>query len=134
MKATFENTVDILVKAYLNDSLDASDCNRCAVGNIISQGDGKYDFYKHLDSWYGALGLNTAYPSFINPNHPDIIQTGYTADELIQIESAFMYRNDPENYPEDNFARLMKVVDVLTDIHNIDLKQKEAAKLLFVKA
>jgi hypothetical protein len=35
MKATFENSVDVLVKAYLNDTLEHGQCHACAVGNLI---------------------------------------------------------------------------------------------------
>jgi len=36
MKATFENTVKILVQAYLNDELAHGTCAACAVGNIVA--------------------------------------------------------------------------------------------------
>ncbi len=35
MKATFKGTLDILVKAYLNNTLMHGSCYACAVGNII---------------------------------------------------------------------------------------------------
>lgn len=38
MKANFDNTVSILVKAYLNDTLQHGSCYACAVGNIIASG------------------------------------------------------------------------------------------------
>ena len=35
MKATFSNSVDILVKAYFNDTLRHGNCLACAVGNLM---------------------------------------------------------------------------------------------------
>lgn len=34
MKATFENSVDVLVKAYMNGTLMHGDCERCAVAVV----------------------------------------------------------------------------------------------------
>jgi hypothetical protein len=133
MKPTFEKTVDILVKAYLNDTLVATDCKRCAVGNIISQGNPKYDFYRHGESWFRALGLNGAFRHYTWFNHPDIINTGYTAEDLIRIESAFLDRDGLLPYDADDFDRLMNVVEVLAEIHGVSLEQKNEAKLQFVK-
>lgn len=135
MRPTFEKTVDVLVKAYMNDTLDAGNCKLCAVGNIISRGNPSYDFYSTGISWYRAIGLNTE----MNPNgtpdynHPDIVNTGYTAEDLLRIERIFMDRDGLRD-ESDTFSALMAVVDVLADIHGIDLEAKESAKLLFVKA
>lgn len=124
MKPTFNQTVNVLVQAYLNDTLSQGECAKCAVANIISEGNVRYDFYLHGESWFKALGLNTAHPSCWNPEHPDVLKTKYNASDLIKIERAFE-RGD------DVFGGLMAVVDVLADIHSVDLEQKESAKLLF---
>ena len=68
MKATFSNTVDILVKAYLNDTLRHCNCYACAVGNIISSAMGYrfvqtkvYDMSHHSLTWdvtHGKWVLN----------------------------------------------------------------------------
>jgi len=39
--ASFENTVDILVKAYINDTLEHNNCYACAVGNIVAHNMGE---------------------------------------------------------------------------------------------
>lgn len=36
MKATFEKSIDILVKAYLNDTLKHGSCRACAVANLLA--------------------------------------------------------------------------------------------------
>jgi hypothetical protein len=133
MKPEFNKTVDILVKAYLNDTLDAADCKRCAVGNIISQNNPEYDFYQYGESWFRALGLNESYRDLVDFDHPDIIKTGYTPEQLIRIESAFMNR-DHSCRDIGIFNDLMAAVEVLAEIHQVDLSVKEAAKQLFVKA
>ena len=58
-----------------------------------------------------------------------IAESGYSVDELARIEFAF------ESVPlgEDRmFKGLMAVVDVLSDIHGVDLSVKEESKMLFV--
>jgi hypothetical protein len=70
--------------------------------------------------------------------------TGYSVIELASIEKAFELAPRPEiaspkHSPEYTlneewmFNGLMAVVDVLAEIHGVDLTQKEQAKLLFVK-
>lgn len=61
-----------------------------------------------------------------------IKSTGYTWEELAKIEWAF--ENVKGKKTKKMFNGLMAVVDVLADIHGIDLKAKEEAKALFVKA
>lgn len=59
--------------------------------------------------------------------------TGYTAGQLADVELAF--ETAAEGFTEEaEFAGLMAVVDVLADIHGIDLATAEASKLLFIKA
>lgn len=71
--------------------------------------------------------------------HWQVDRTGYSVNELAKIEYAFETapRNcDYEDHLNDEwmFNGLMAVVDVLADIHGIDLAEKESAKALFVKA
>ncbi len=128
----FSHTVNVLVKAYLNDWLLHDDPCGCAVGNMISEGAptiDKFHWNKDYNSWYSSLGLSqiSGQEDF---NHPDIIKTGYTPQELIKIEYAFE-RSDRRG--DQMFNGLMAVVDVLADIHNISLEEKKEAKALFVK-
>jgi hypothetical protein len=61
-----------------------------------------------------------------------ITVTGYTWEELARIEFAF---ESADKRKKDRMLNgLMKVVDVLADIHGVDLSVKESAKLQFVKA
>jgi hypothetical protein len=118
--ATFDNTVSILLKAYLNDELEHDNCAACAVGkwiNLLA----RIRRTKFLDTdWIVA--------------HKHINATGYSVHEIHQIEYAF--ENAPyqgDDTEEWMFNGLMAVVDVLAEIHGIDLTAKEEAKKLFVK-
>lgn len=167
MKAIFEKTVDILVKAYLNNTLQHGNCYACAVGNIIASGLGcevvKNRIGSDKISWsndmpYPGLdkdritGWGAAFVTEFNSSgklkqtinetalqahvvSQQIVASGYTWQELAKIEFAFESVRG-EDFTKDQlmFNGLMEVVDVLAEIHGIDLKIKEQAKQLFVKS
>lgn len=62
-----------------------------------------------------------------------IDSTGYTWQELARIEEAFELAPKGDDAYSWMFNGLMAVVDVLANIHSIDLSVREEAKLLFVK-
>lgn len=140
MKATFEKTLQILVSAYLNDTLKHKECTACAVGNIIRS--------NNADVFTGIGVDDTMWLRLIGSKHRgekgifidlDIAQrqveaSGYTLHELHRIEYAFEECDMGETKDDWMMNGLMAVVDVLADIHGIDLEVKESAKLLFVKA
>jgi hypothetical protein len=167
----FNHTVNVLVKAFFEETLVHANCYACAVGNIVADSIGtkvvKVRNELHDITWenrepYPALG-GTFEPGwgavFSTSDDWDdytdkstkvqsidekyllssprarfhIDSTGYTWQELARIEFAFEnVKGSTET--KRMFKGLMKVVDVLADIHGIDLKAKEEAKLLFVKA
>lgn len=130
----FNHTVNVLVKAYINDTLQHGSCSACAVGNIISANGYELDRRSLLYmSWYEEL---TGVYFLGNPTEAEkqISVTGYSRLELAKIEMAFEKQNKEEETEDRMFYGLMRVVDVLAEIHNIDLKQKDEAKALFVKA
>lgn len=156
----FHYTVNVLVKAYLNETLEHGVCTACAVGNIIADSV-KAKVIKDHGVWVrnGALVQPIWDDVFlseipgeqkINPENykgwakRQIDTTGYTWQELAKIEYAFELHNCLIDYPNDEqeekqisdamFNGLMAVVDVLADIHGIDLERKEEAKALFVKS
>jgi len=150
----FHHTVNVLVKAYINNTLEHQNCYACAVGNIIADACG-YS-YKPAKAKYQTIKWSHVpgvyYSGVDQPNHwydfiryqdiddkdriiREINSTGYSVDELNSIEWAF--ENAPGEFDPDAdwmFNGLMAVVDLLADIHGIDLKAKEEAKALFVKA
>lgn len=154
MRPTFQQTVDVLVKAYLNDTLiQGSPCG-CAVGNLIAHKLGKKvyvtnakQFEANWDGddlspydWFGVLcpGRLAGVHGPINKKNGSFQLSiiGYSILEISWIEAAFEnFDGDFSDYNTDKsrFEGLMRVVDVLAEIHNIDLTAKEEAKALFVK-
>lgn len=147
MKATFENTVDILVKAYINGTLEHANCCACVVGNIIrangvdltpNMGGGE----KYLEtSWLRYLDAEIRRERFFTLDYDkgialkQISVTGYTANNLSKIEKAFESANIwGLSEDEAMFKGLMSVVDVLAEIHGVSLEQSKEAKLMFVKS
>jgi hypothetical protein len=150
----FNHTVNVLVKAFLNGTLLHGDCAACAVGNIIAAEIGATiildEDSRGLSYWIRnmqeiQIGWSDVFCShsdgqkidpkaYIGQVKRQIDVTGYSWQELAKIEFAF--EKAPAGGSEDEwmFNGLMAVVDVLADIHGVDLTQKENAKLLFVKA
>lgn len=132
-RPTFQQTVDVLVKAYLNDNLNRMACRHCAVGNII-EASGGFNHKAPGAHWPGIVSPHWASKFSPVAGKFEVDSTGYTPKELKWIEIAFMNGSRPEEDGEDdNFNGLMAVVDVLADIHGVDLSVKEEAKKLFVK-
>lgn len=140
-RPTFSQTVDVLVKAYLNDTLEHGNYCACAVGNLIADAVGAEIVLKHNHRNY-ASKYEWSHPEYsgdewflkINGCENQIKASGYSYSEIWVIEKAFESTRFMEgNDDEIMFMGLMAVVDVLASIHNVDLSTKEQAKLLFVK-
>lgn len=149
MKATFENTVNILVKAYFNDTLQHCNCAACAVGNMIADAKG-IELYKNnegqvawrapLPIWIKAIGGGEI-KSWVK-NFGQAIQeaesTGYTTEQIVKIEYEFeygvSYPDESGNDDVDGYFGLMRVLSVLAEIHNVSLEATQEARNLFVKA
>lgn len=128
--ATFEHSIDVLVKAYFNGTLTHGQDCACAVGNLISDACG---FEPGLadTAWFGYIHNLHAYKATHKLGKQHVLATGYSKREIYRIERAF---EDFGNHTDkDGYKGLMAVVDVLAEIHGIDLEQKETAKGLFVK-
>lgn len=149
MKATFENTVDILVKAYMNNTLENGNCCACAVGNLVACSlginfipannlgilkiqweNGEYPSKDHSGGW-GEI-LSTSENKLSNKALEQINSTGYTVLEISKIEYAFEHSETITN--DKIFNGLMAVVDVVAEIHGVSLEQSKEAKLMFVKS
>lgn len=137
MKASFENSVSVLVRAYLNNELQHGDCGACAVGNLVlaagvpksaSVIEGKVNA-----SWKWAFftcdGVQSrgdndkllGYALWV------IKKTGYLVDDLARVEFAFETAEKGNNKDDYMFNGLLAVVDVLAEIHGVDLTVKENA-------
>jgi hypothetical protein len=160
MKPSFQQTVDVLVKAYLNDTLEHGVCTACAVGNIIAASLGCRVAKDNINWLRGGTEVIPIWDEVFISSYPgrqeiypdkykgwakrQIDASGYTWQQLAMIEKAFETHNSGIDLPEDSddeaivqasmFNGLMAVVDVLAEIYGIDLTSKEQAKLLFVKA
>ena len=153
----FHHSVNVLVKAYLNDTLESRNCYACACGNLIAEAQGikfkkqrwhnlnvKWDI-EDEDYYPGSNGACNGiggWGAIILDNEPNelgakqIESTGYTIEELKRIENAFEKPNRStltKATDETVFKGLMNVVDILADIHGIDLETKEETKKLFKK-
>jgi len=157
MKAEFNNTVSILVKGYLSGTLYKGSCAACAVGNICAAALGvqvdpsdlsdngwvdseegpmwHHLFMTNAGGWQNRFYQQEDFEPELICNQMGIEQaqkTGYTVSDLARIEKAFEGAELGYN-DEASYAGLMAVVDVLADIHGIDLATAEVAKRLFAK-
>lgn len=140
MKADFNKTVSILVKAYMNDTLQIGNYCACAVGNLMAEAVGA----KFIQSSYGKE-LNWAHPIYkggewYNPYDYELLKseilinsTGYSNDDIMEIERAFESATRGKSEDESMLNGLMAVLTVLAEIHNVDLGTTENARKLFVK-
>lgn len=152
----FNHSVNVLLKGYLNGTLIHGFCNACAVGNLIADAKGwKISFPSNMGSVWKSRNGRYVIPCWddvfvcdggdgddiqtIRKNEysgkakRQIDSTGYTWQELAKIEKSFeSFGSEHTDKDTRMFGGLMSVVDVLAEIHNIDLTTKEQAKSLFV--
>lgn len=136
MNNRLKNSIEVLQMAYLHGTLEAGDCNACAVGNLVAassyEGEsqdwryvfctdgGVQDFYDPRDVIFGVhydLGLEA------------IKSTGYSVAELARIEFAFetvLSEEEADDMPEyqSQWIRLQAVLKVLFDIEGIEYNQE----------
>ncbi|KAA5540565.1 hypothetical protein [Adhaeribacter rhizoryzae] len=145
-KELYDKTIKILVNAYLNDSLVQGNCHACAVGNIIAANlNIKYDqdlkWINRQVAWsqvFVTLSNKIAQVkrpwAYTGPAREQINATGYAWPELARLEYAFERAPRGKTKEERIFNGLMAVVEVLTQIHEIDEQTKVATRKLFQKA
>jgi hypothetical protein len=134
----YNKTVDILVQAYFNNTLEHSNCFRCAVGNLVAAANG-YSTVPHVNSWvqWPAIHLMSSDGDQSKSKYHNeeeglrqLRSTGYTEFETAKIEWAFEMASQKGDYM---FNGLMAVVDVLDKIHEVNANQTEATKKRFLK-
>jgi hypothetical protein len=105
MRPTFQQTVNVVVQAYLNDELMHGECEMCAVGNIVhaagfprynrskmlmdSCGMWKNVFCTNPDTLKQAFGNVYENGNYFIAGMRMIEATGYTTQELARVEFAF---------------------------------------------
>ena len=143
----FNETISILVKAYFDGTLRHNDCAACAVGNMVAARNNCVleldDFICAYDKsgnefdnrlWFDLVhGLGFSGDS-LKSAQDQIQTTGYTLQEITDIELAFDYLGWNEENDTDGFKGLMNVVDTLQKIHECTDEEREEAKLKFVRA
>jgi len=149
----YHRTVDILVQAYFNDTLEHCQCRACAVGNIVAANMGMKLGYNEFfncivpekfkvntptgDSglWYQAIysgGINKK--ALSDDVMCQVLCTGYAAQELAKIESAFEYCERGNSKEDYMFNGLMAVINCLDEIHeNHDTEISQSSKSKFTR-
>lgn len=146
-KAVFERTVNSLVQAYLNDTLEAYECKSCAVGNIVAgvlgvklvreNGLIKQENYIKNDPlydsglWYKRRKVFTWWNLRKKAAH-QISLTGYTESEIFEIERVFMLEWSRSFYNKE-FVALLAVYETLLKIHEVAEGEVENGKVIFSK-
>jgi hypothetical protein len=134
----FKHTMDLLVKAYLNDTLIHGNCAACAVGNMIADSM-NYSFKREKATGLpDGLSWREAYPvwddvfvtawgsqdidksKYYDRSKEQIDSTGYSMEELARIEYAFEKANKGKTVDDYMFNGLLAVLEVLADIHGVD--------------
>lgn len=141
----FNKTVSILVNAYHHGTLVYSSVCACAVGNLIAANcgfkiinvDGKLEWDDANALWGSDINYGEGTVSIQNdywtPKAMEQIKsTGYNIHEIAKIEQAF-FKGQAYGSEDRNFPALMKVIDVLMEIHEANEVQVKEAKQLFIK-
>lgn len=152
----FNKTISILVKAFINGTLEHTNCYACAVQNLVAGNMGLKIIPKPINHEVADCGhISVIIPNMryadtltinldsdkgiIKPKIQEQLKaTGYTREQLREIEFSFEYYSfDTEvqsNIDEWVFQGLMSVCDCLMKIHKASAFEIKQAKELFVKA
>ncbi len=134
----FNYTVGVLINAYLSDKLKRGYCGLCAVGNILN-GRTEWSVLFCTDS-YGKQRRGQElhdYIKFMTPEEIDLKSTcalidigrsGYTVDELAEVEFAFETAPIGSSLDDSIFNGLVAAIDALAKIHNVELGEVEQVK------
>lgn len=141
-KKQFQQSISFLIAAYLNDTLKFESTSACGVGNIVA-GFNRIKVVRKLDKvfWQGrtAAWFDVCFFGKVRMDYYEgeskrqIDATGYSPEDLCEIEKAFMSAKFDKNEDKYIFNGLMAAVDALCEIHEVDDRQKELVKKVFVK-
>lgn len=146
----YHKTVDILVQAYFNDTLEHDNCFACAVGNIVASG---CNIELEKTHGFSAVTWNSLQLPYwktvfltgdctqrVNPQNykgiakKQIDATGYSWEQLAIIEYAFESAIKGNSSEEYMFNGLMSVIEALDEIHeNKDPEVSTKSKNRFCK-
>ena len=139
----FEKSVNTLLDAYNNRSLQHGTCYACAVGNLCVEAAQKLNVTNALWNKVFMTQSNTQQQVFYCEKDSEyekalelISETGYTVEELASIEYAFesSIAYDYQNYAYNHTVRgqyigLCAVLDILKKIHEKEEVVKEQEQL-----
>jgi len=131
-KEQFDNSIKVLVKAYLEGTLTHTLACSCAVGNLISD-----SMHCEASNWFDIVfKINHKQDPLLLRNYSlgikEINSTDYSIEEIILIEKAF--ESVVAVYDDlDGYKGLCAVFDVLIDIHKGSDKQLKLAKEELIK-
>lgn len=151
-ESLYNKTVDILVQAYFNDTLEHGLCQRCAIGNLCHASGFKINTmpgFNYQDNavwglvfhsvqgtdgeWYQKIEMS-AYNKNEKGCRDVIAGTGYDLQELMKIEWAFETANKGNTKEDYKFNGLMSVIQALDIIHeNNDTQVTNQSKNKFIK-
>jgi len=138
----FNYTVGVLINAYLSGKLERGYCGLCAVGNILN-GRTEWSVLFLTDSYgkqrrgqelhdYLTTVQRFVTPEEIEPKSTcaliDIRRSGYTVDELAEVEFAFETAPKGSSLDDSIFNGLVAAIDALAKIHNVELGEVEQVK------
>jgi len=135
MNNRLKNSIEILQRAYLEETLIAGDCQACAVGNLVAKSGYKgkpYDWRFIFVTSKGEqhfFSLGEVSPADMFRGYKAIKATGYSVRELARIEYTFetaLISEEAEELPvhEVQWIRLQAVLKVLFDIEGISYDQE----------
>ncbi len=153
----YNKTINVITKAYHNDTLEHGTCYGCFVGNLVAAGCG-YEYERcevsekllfengQIAQWdevfctrgfectrTGRVSLQQI--TYENKYHTidearkQIDSTGYTWQELAQIEFAFETADKGESKEDYMFNGLIAGIEVLDKIHQV--KESKSQKFKF---
>jgi len=130
MTQRFENAVNKLIKAFFDETLTKGKCDRCAVGNICGSWEWGSLFMTQVETGTQirhGLDASKDFPKFYEEALDVVNQTGYSPEELAQVEHVFEINTEftalsykdgectHEEFIQDQFDGLCAVIDVLCD-------------------
>lgn len=137
----YKKTVDILFDAYFKGTLEHSDCNACAVGNIVAANCDEYVTQNRGFGWPRVFTTVTnsdgSHQQIITPDNYDgeakrqIEVTGYSWKQLAKIELAFETADKGTSDEDYMFNGLVDVLEVLKEIHQVEDEPAQTSKTRF---
>lgn len=134
----FNKTIDVLVRAYQNNTLKHGSCAACAVGNLVGHGM-DYEIIKGQEIWFvnkNGLLVDTHWTeafstisgmqwrnfeaTHLKDVREQIESTGYPVEVLADIEYAFETAHKGSSEDDWMFNGLLAVYDVLCKYHEVE--------------